>query len=587
MKTKIFLIAAGLMHSFQYANAELKKIETKDSYQDWNTGMQRERISQKIESNGKNVTADAIAELVHKKHPGLMPYPEIMSVAALSSKEMLVIMARDSQGEPYPLIRLIQKGSAQEAELVQVGAEKGLYSNWFLDSRIEGWSRVMARSGQYMIQHSTLKIVALGQGELAKVEDGKAFLVENRAGELLFYVIDLATSSKLSELRLDRDCFASPSFSFNHPLLERNDQTEDDQQVKFNYGPKWWDKTIHFDAVTKKLSLKKTHRLLIPPAGLLAVNYFKPKAGADDGGYSVQAAAVSFAGETDESDIIPKMIKDCKIKNPYGFKESQNEKPYITESISAEELCLNEVEAIPKKIIQSVCGSIKSKTIFSAGSFDIVEKNFTYTPYLKEKKPNQISAQVIKTGQKNIQYLSSHEFQEAQRITGIFVLNPKQVLAIARGTGPYNYYLLSDDGDLSISYLGDYAFPSSDFESIGGNRFLYNNRAKILVQKKPFKLSKYAGYILKVSDKYKVNYSDDDRKYFYFYVSDIQDFENPKEIAKYKIAAECLEIKRPLRSLRLDEIEKWFDLHFNISREGKLKLNFETKKCRLVESGDL
>lgn len=581
MKIKILFIAIGLLQSFHYAYAELKKVETKDSYQDWNTGMQRERISENIESNGKNVTADEIAELVHKKHPGLMPYPEIMSVMALSSKEMLVIMARDSQGEPYPLIRLIQKGSTQQAELVQVDAEKGLYYNWFLDSRVEGWSRVWARSGQYMIQHSPLKIVALGQGELAKVEDGKAFLVENRAGELLFYVIDLATAAKISELKLDRDCFASPSFFFNHPLLERNDQTEDDQQVKFNYGPKWWDKTIHFDLATKKLSLKKTHRLLTPPAGLLAVNYVKSKAGSDDGGYSVQAAAVSRVGETDDSDVIPRIIKDCKMKNPYGFKESQKEKPYITEAISAEELCLNEVEAIPKKIIQSVCGSIKSKTIFSSASFSIVEKIFTYTPYLKEKKPNQISTQVIKTGQKSIQYLSSHEFQEPQRITGTFVLNPQQVLAVARGTGPYNYYLLSNASDFSISYLGDYAFPSSEFESMGGNRFLYNSRARILIQKNPFKLSKYAGLILKVSDQYKVNYSDDDKKYFYLYVSNIQDFENPKEIAKYKIAAECLEITKPLQSLRFDEKEKWFDHRFNISRDGKLKLSFETKKCRL------
>src|SRR5262245_35868654 len=74
--------------------------KTETSYQDGNTGMLRHRTT--YSATG----LDEIQKIIHRSHPGLLPFPQIWGVVEMAPRDYLLILSRDSQGPPYPIIRV-------------------------------------------------------------------------------------------------------------------------------------------------------------------------------------------------------------------------------------------------------------------------------------------------------------------------------------------------------------------------------------------------------------------------------------------------------------------------------------------------
>jgi len=178
--------------------------------------------------------------------------------------------------------------------------------------------------------------------------------------------------------------------------------------------------------------------------------------------------------------------------------------------------------------------------------------------------------------------LSNQIYTEPQKITQMYKLNSQQAFVVAHGSGPNNYYLLTDSEDFELTYLDIYPYPGMKFVSISQDQFLYNNSASILIQKNPFQIRKYVKKLIFINSKYSVNYSNSDDQKITFYIFQNDPFDEPKKLQNYSVLKKCLN-DLDLDQAKYLEREKWFNSRFKVNMHGQLVLIDETPECKIMK----
>jgi hypothetical protein len=542
---KIFLSDRSTKVSLSTGEAiGIEKKTTK--YNDWATGMPREREAFNIKFKGSPLSIDDIKEQINKKHPGLLESPTIYDAVKLSPDDILILVAKDSQGTGYPLIRIHNKDQ-MTAELIEVGEDHSEY-NWFPDSRLQDWYRVVNhKRDQFMIRSRPFKIINIGQGQLTKVEYPLVFLTdENHKGDAAnFKVYNLEEGKVIAQLALSKECFRLPSFSFDHPKLDRDNMTENDEAVQYNYGPKWWDK--NFDYQNSKLKLKSDHVITAPPKKV----------------YSI----LHQGHEVDQFDM---KTMDCSNINPNGSKTA---KTHYTESeqITLNEFCLLDNLAVDRALQKKACGSLQRKEIFNRGKVKLLEIKFSYQPEKIKSQAVEVVTYVMESqGKPYIQVANPDSTTDV--IQNAFILNEKQLLLKARSDGPWQLYLVTiADKDPRIEHVLTYAYPDTSYEESEDHSSYFEKSSGVLVRKTPYTLFDYKKEIISAKqDVFVSSYTSEKNEY----VLNLNDWNDKTKWTK-SFSKTCFK-EIPDVTWSLPRRERWLREHFTFVKDELILIN---NKC--------
>lgn len=537
-------------------------------YQDWNTGSARESTEFNLTVHGSVIDSEKLKNLINAKHPETLQFPTVYDVVEMQPDDVLLSVTKDSQGGSYPTVRLHIDPTTQEAvaDLLTFDGKESQF-NWFPESRIMGWSRVVNTDGhQFLIQHSPFKVVSLGAGDLVKVDFPMAFLAQTARdkNKVYFRAIDLVGGKEVNNLELDGQCFTLPRFSFDYPKVDGQDISESDDDVKFIYGPKWWDKNIDFK--NSILQLKTDHVLAAPAPKVLSVTY-QPINYNTEAEQSGDAIAASTYGD-DEIDSIPLIIKSCAKENPKGYQKAKS-LTAIAENISVSEFCLSSGFSIGADIKNKVCGAIARKQMFSKNGVVVNQASFTYHPLKKESKPVAVTSPELEfKGKKYIYLQGQTDYDEIQHLKEFYILNPNQVLFKARGMGPWHLHLVTaDEKEQKLQYVGSYAYPGSPFETFEDGQYMYMRRSGGLVRKNPFGYIDFVQGVLTVQAGRAVTFSIfDDEKTLHLSISSFTQTSlmDQNYIWTGKIALECFaKDELPTAQMTVQQREQWFKKYFN------------------------
>lgn len=291
-----------------------------------------------------------------------------------------------------------------------------------------------------------------------------------------------------SSLTLGRDCFAMPRFSFDHPKLDALDTTENDEEVKYRYGPKWWDKNIEWKAQPPALQLRTEHILAAPAATYFSVQhekYAKSEEVRTRAHTNEPMASSSPLFNEAEIDQVPVLTKNCAQNNPNGVKKAQT-MTAESKQIDVAVFCLQDSPVDPA-LRAKACGTPTRKQVFAGAAVTVNEVTFLYQPTNQKTAPIQIVVPEIESEGEKFISVGGSEKTESEILKEAFVLNNSQVLFKARGNGPWQVYLMSaKEKDFSVDNVGWFAFPSGPFVGMGKDAFLYDRKSDVLIRKKPF-----------------------------------------------------------------------------------------------------
>ena len=153
-RMKIILLLMMHMCFSAKAIGKVKIDRTETPYTDWATGMHRTKVDFQLHFDQFSLGFNDVKKLINAQHPGLLEAPTIYDAVQLAQDDILLIVSRDSQGEPYPILRVHFQNKILEAELIELGGIGSPY-NWFPDSRLPGWVRAIGADGQNYLIRST------------------------------------------------------------------------------------------------------------------------------------------------------------------------------------------------------------------------------------------------------------------------------------------------------------------------------------------------------------------------------------------------------------------------------------------------
>lgn len=503
---------AGLVIFSTLSNAEELKIDkTETTKTNWVTGGKQVSSEFKIMSLNKEVSLQQIQLLVNQQKPGLLTYPSIYDAVQLKNNDILMIVSKDSQGNNYPVLRIRTQDKNLQVDILDFGGDGSAY-NWFPDSRLKGWIRVIgADQNQYMIQGSPFKIINLGKGDLAKVDFPWAFMaLDNRNEDKIeFKVINLNSGQSVTSLKLEKNCFILPTLSFNHPRLERENFNKDDKNVGYNYGPEWWDKNLEFISTSlPQLKLKKNHVISAPAAKILSIRFNEAEAKKGTSFVSDQPKqnfeSDNWQSDSIEIDQLPFKNSNCAVVNPVGTEKAKLEYNEIVTS-TAKEFCLNEDTVIEPAVKAKVCGKVSRNTAFSYKGHSIIEAQFDYHPLIATVKKSSypISAIEFSSQGTSYQYFSNSEGSENDLIHSYLVLSENQLLFKARGSGPWNFYFVDiKDEKFELHKVASFGYPGDEAEYVKEKDFVYFSKGQLLIQRSPFKIWQSANQLFHIIDHY-------------------------------------------------------------------------------------
>ncbi len=483
------------------SNSGLADIEIRKEHRtsrDYVTGGLNEYTDIHLRIDGRAVDSFELKRLINAQHPGLVEYPTVYDAVALAPNDWLLVVSRNSQGHPYPVVRLTRSQGTTRAAVLPIG--DGSPYNWFPDSRLEGWTLVRGEQGHnHMVRHQPFALVDIGPGALAKVDYPYAFLADaNPAGnDIVLRAVDLNTGQTLARLALGKDCFRLPAFAFDHPKLDRHTTTENDRQVAYAYGPTWWHKNFEFDpGPPARLTLRPDHVLAVPPVQVLALRHDMV-----DSGPKVQTgAAMPVLLEDDEQ--LPLMVAQCAALNPRGLAMAQGDYPEVALSLNIAELCLLDGWNIDPAEKQRRCGAVDRKRVYEGSVFSLNDVAFTYRPGPTSTAREAIAVRVPELeiqGQRHIQIDNPYGSGEALTLREYQVLNPDQILLKARGTGAYELFLLqAHAGAHQLLYLETVAYPATPLEALPGTNYLVQRRDRqgwLLFGRVPFSRHAVSGLV--------------------------------------------------------------------------------------------
>lgn len=568
-------------------------------YQDWNTGSNRTRTQFTLYFDGSALDSKDLKKLIEVKNPGAADNPTVYDAVEMQADDLLVALSKDGQGVSYLIARFhLDTAKKLQVDLVKLGKEDSQY-NWFPNSRLPGWSRVISTDdNQFMIQHSPFKVIPLGAGDLINVEFPYAFMAANqyKKDDIYFSQVNLNDGKVVADLALSKECFVMPRFSMNHPLLEDDDMTESDDEVKFNYGPKWWAKTIApYSGNDGKLKLALGHPLLAPAQKVISVvnprppKYPQPVAA--NSSNEPQAESPDFFGE-EEIDRIPMITRQCAKENPEGFTKAQK-LPATAQTVSISEFCLDPNWAVNAEQKAKVCGIPTRKKVFSKNTLTINETTITYHPSAKDSKPISVTVPEIQTGDKKMIYITHPESQEMQSIKEYFIISDNQVLIKARTEGPWNMYVLTANEDkVKVNFMGSFAYPGSELEETEDKDFLYMRRSSILIRKNPLGyLDRLLGFLATKQKNAASFYVMEDEKELHLHVRSFEPdmSAEAKILWSAKIATKCFGDDLPNAEMTVNQREAWLKKYFNWSTDNDkliLRQTLGQSGCTLNEYKD-
>ncbi len=470
---------------------EIRVQKTVTQYEDWNTG-RRQRTEYKLVVKGSKISSAELKKLLDVSVPGITESLTIVDAVELQANDFLLMLSKESQTDAHVVTRihLDAKTAAVQTELIKLGGQDSVY-NRFLDSRLPGWARVVNTSGaQFMIRPSPFQVVPLGRGALAKVEFPFAFLAsdEGKGPEIVFSAVDLKDGKISSTLKLNKACFSLPRFSFDDRTLDALDKPEDDDNVKYNYGPAWWAKSIEWRPTTVELLLKNDHTLAAPAPKVFSIQHVVERPAEVRSRVSGNATSTSDLVSDNEGEIdqIPVASKSCATENPNGYKRAQSARA-SAEQLDVASFCLQPGWPVDSAIRDQACGAPTRKKIFSGNGVTVNEVSFLYQPSAVKKPPIQIVVPEIESNGKRNVSVGDPEGRAEVILKEAFVLNGIQVLFKARSGGPWLVFLLTtDDKNFTLRRIGEFSYPSRAFSSLGQDGFLYDTSSGALVRKKPF-----------------------------------------------------------------------------------------------------
>lgn len=545
-------------------------------YDNWSTGTRSEKTDFTLYVKGSKIDETDLKNWLDKKNPGVVEYPTIFDAVELKADDVLIILAKGTNGDSYPLVHLYLDPftSALQTDVIGLDGKESQY-NWFPDSRLPGWVRAVNVDGsQFMIRLSPFQVVSLGHGELLKIEFPLAYLASDQQKEphISFRIVDLNDGKVAGLLKLDKDCFTLPGFSFDHPKLDALDLLEDDQHVKYKYGPKWWDKNVEWNQQTSTLKLKIDHTLAAPPARVMSIQNEVvkrvPESVPDDTNQAI-AASPSIFNES-EIDQIPIVTKNCAQQNPNGVVTAQS-MPARTENIDAAAFCLQPDWPVDPAIRHKVCGTSARKKIFFKNSVTVNEVTFLYHPLDQKKKAVQIVVPEVETNGKKFIQLEDPETNRPLNIKEAFVLNENQLIFKARSEGPWVVYLLNaQEKEFNLQKIGEFGYPSGPFVLVGKDRFLYDTKSAILIRKNPFGyLDRLTDLISIESDKAVASYIEGDKLHLRViqFTSDSRMEEQASSALEVSIPCFASD-DLPERQMTMAQRQRWFDKYFVWAGDG-------------------
>ena len=558
--------------------------ETITVYKRRSSGFTHKGSSFKLVYKGAEVTPEELDKWLKAGNPGTAASSLIFEVVELAADDFLLMVDTGTTGA-YAVVRVHLDGApaAVRAEVIKLGAEYSQHGH-FTQARVPGWTRVVTHAGsQFMIRHAPFRVVALGAGQLAKVQFPLAFLVgeEKQKQQIQFKVIDLNEGTTLAALALDADCFSLPEFSFDDANPTSADPAEDDQRVYFGYGPKWWDKNIAWGAQTSSLTLRPGQTLAGRTPRALSIRNEEPKAdeALPQPVLHAQPLAAPLLDER-EIDQVPVLGKNCEKLNPKGFKEAQSQGPYL-EAIDVVDFCLDGGGAVAAALRAKACGTPARSSIFSTAGVTVNEVSFIYQPVDQARKPVRVVVPEIDAGAESFMRIDAPEEKGSHRLRQAFVLNERQVMFKARSQGPWQVYLVTAaDKGFSLQWVGSYAYPRGPFLNIGNGSYLYDTSSGVLVRKNPFGyLDNIMGLVTSQDHNVVTAYANDGKVRVRVLRFTPEALMQEQLVSKLDIPASCFTATGLLQDdLPLAARQPWFDNNFVWSAD-RSKVSLKTP-CR-------
>lgn len=535
-------------------------------YRDWNTGGQRTRVDYST-----SFSMETLSKEINKKYPQLLTYPDILDAQEIGKNDFLILLAKDSQGSFYPLIH-VYKTEDLNFDLIDLNGQ-GSSRSLFLPSPSEKWTSLKGYNDeQFLIQHSPFKVINLGIAELVKMDANYAYTASTYDSEkkryeqdLLFQIASLNNGTEKARLVLPQKCFRLPRFLLDQKNYNIIDSEDD--SVTFEKASIWWDETISAqeNGTEIKMDLKSTHKLKSAKQQVLSIY-------------------PTFSDQNSEIDKIKLIADDCLKLNPNGAALSLAEKYPEELAASAFEACFTNMNNLPSDFVKNHCKNKTESTIFKTKNSSIVKIAFTY--FNPTTKSQTKSDGYKLTLNNNVFFYLSEREGELNLIANVFVLSHDKVLILARGTGPWNTFLLSDSSGTSatLNYLTDFPFLSDSEENsiksqlgewLGEHKYVYFSNSGFLFRKDGSFLR--INHILDVKDIQSLSLTKESENEFKIHLLDLsKSIDNPYSPAEvfqktFTFKSKCTaEFKGNISQYSYHYGNKWFQEHFHWDQSSAL-----------------
>lgn len=449
-------------------------------YRDWNTGMQRERVTYVLRMNGRKLSDETITKAVGAKEERLYA-TNIFAAISAGPNDALVIYGSNGL---YSLATLHVEGKALTGKTLL----NEVTQNWFTDARMDGWVSVQQEGHLHLVQLSPLKVVDVGPGVLLDVRGDIALLAKEgyREPQSTIRAVSIGQAKQVAELSLPTACFALPRFEFTHPAVYGDMDRSTLETLLFKDGPTWFDTNFTLTTgATPQLQLKSTQQLPKPPVERWAVTVREPDLGRaprtpEEVGY---ASTPSFEESSDTID--PEPVACAGINPNPGINAGKA--PYPTQSIMAEDLCLgDDLPGITDAMRKQRCVlPATTKVITKGPQWQLEEVRFAYRPQGGKAQVEQVVYQ-LREG-KQVHRAITGALGEGLRLREVAVTGEGQALIKARGDGAYELFRLSSgaDGKLLLEFLDTVPFPATPFDTSKPG-WVYQRSAGFLMKAQPF-----------------------------------------------------------------------------------------------------
>ena len=538
-------------------------------YLDWNTGMQRERVTYILRMNGRKLSDETITKAVGAKEDKFYATNVFAAISA-GPNDALVLYGSNGL---YSLATLHVEGKTLSGKTLL----NEVTQNWFTDARMAGWVSVQQEGRLHLVQLNPVKVVDVGPGVLLDVRGDIALLANEgyRGPQSTIRAVSIGQGKQVAEVSLPTACFALPRFEFTHPAVYGDMEKSSLEVLLFKDGPAWFDANFTLTTVaTPTLQLKSTQQLPRPSVERWYVALREPDLGRPPRKPEEVNYASTPSFDNDDDTIDPEPVACAGINPNPGINAGKA--PYPTQTIMAEDLCLGaDLPGITDAMRKQRCVlPATTKVITKAAQWQLEEVRFAYRPQ-NGKAPIEQLVYQLREG-KQVHRAIAGALGEDLRLREVAITGEGQALIKARGEGAYELFRLSSapDGKRLLEFLDTVPYPATPFDTSKPG-WVYQRSAGFLMKAQPFGFERIGKGLLDVrGDELLYYYRDYDTEELVLlskpFQPEPQDRETADDGPRLTLSAKCRmdddpywEFAVPPVNATLAQSAAWFSRHFD------------------------